>query len=512
MIKHIHVFTALLLMSLSASPQKHDYVWLQGYRGWQGFVGYDSAFGITAGHSIFDFKQTPMLISYDSLQMSFDFTNTSFCDSNGQLLFYTNGVYIANVLDEKIANSDSLNTGYFQDVLYPLIKTYGNRNPQGVLAVPSIANPNQYYIIHSWMDTFPSNIVCKRTLTSLLDMSENSGHGKVLYKNQIVVNDYLGSELVATKHANGRDWWLLVQKRATNCYIRILVDSAGVHQLPDLTCGGTTAPINDDGAACFSPDGSKYVYFGYFCSLNVFDFDRCNGTLQNPVSIQLPITQDGSGWGMSISPSSQFLYVSFTGIMYQFDLWAADIAASVDTVGIFDGTNAPFPAQFHTHQLGPDGKIYVGCGNGDTVYHVINYPDMKGAACGFVQHGIHLPSVCIGIPNFPNYRLGALPGSPCDTISGLNETERAAKEKQIKVFPNPATDMVTIDYGFTDWSKSGEVSMEIVNELGQVVYAQPLPQYSGFQKMNIADFVGGFYTVYIRRNNQVIAASKFTKQ
>ncbi|MBL0309648.1 MAG: T9SS type A sorting domain-containing protein [Bacteroidetes bacterium] len=86
------------------------------------------------------------------------------------------------------------------------------------------------------------------------------------------------------------------------------------------------------------------------------------------------------------------------------------------------------------------------------------------------------------------------------------------KEKVLKAFPNPASDVVTVDYGFTDWSKDGTVSMEIVNELGQVIHQQALPQYSGFQKLNISSYPSGIYTAYIKRNRSVVAVAKFAKQ
>ncbi len=85
------------------------------------------------------------------------------------------------------------------------------------------------------------------------------------------------------------------------------------------------------------------------------------------------------------------------------------------------------------------------------------------------------------------------------------------REMQLRVFPNPATDVVTVDYCFTDWSK-GNTQLEITNTIGQVVYAQELPQYSGFQKVNVSSFARGSYTVYIKRGNAVVAREKMMKE
>lgn len=502
-----------LFLQISCFTQKHDYVWLSGY---DSNVYIDSSqFGWKYGNTKFDFNYSPVSVKYDSLQMNFDFTNTSFCDSEGNLLFYTNGIYIANALDEKIENSDSLNAGYIQYEWAPDMQVHGYRTTQGVISIQKGYDKNQYYLLHTYVDSLDggSNILGKRLYVTTIDMSANNGHGVVLDKNQTIVEDNLAFEIVCTKHANGRDWWALIQRRNTNCYFRVFIDENGTHFFTDsTTCGGGVVNFGNVGSACFSPDGNKFVNFNVIDGIKIFDFDRCLGQLYNPTDISLPIGD--SSWignGVAISPNNRFLYVSATKFVFQYDLWAADIVGSVDTVGFFDGFAQPFGSFFNTAQLAPNGKIYVSCGNSEADYHVINNPDLKGDSCNFVAHGVFLPTLSLGVPNFPNYRLGALNGSPCDTLSGLNETTRAEKEKKLKVFPNPSTDVITIDYGFTDWNK-GEVSLEINSELGQVIYEQKLPMYSGFQKIDISSFSSGIYSVVIKRKGQVISHVKFAKE
>jgi hypothetical protein len=189
---------------------------------------------------------------------------------------------------------------------------------------------------------------------------------------------------------------------------------------------------------------------------------------------------DDSSWlsnGVAFSPNSRFLYVSASKVLLQFDMWASNAPASVDTVGRYDGFQLPFGSYFDKEQLAPDGKIYISCGNTEADYHVISNPNGKGDSCNFEQHALRLPTLSACVPNYPNYRLGALTGSACDTITGLNETARSSLDQILKVFPNPATDITTIDYGFTDWNK-GQPALEICNALGQTVYTQYLPMYS----------------------------------
>lgn len=502
----------LLVFGFRGNAQKSDYRWLCGY---ESYAGYDSVnwhhwFGITE----LDFNDSPVSISYDSLGINFSRTSTSYCDSNGELMFYTNGIYIANALDEKIENSDSMNWGGYFTHFAPSAYIDGYRTTQGIYALPWPGHIAQYILPHTYLDTINnSGLIVNKVLYTFLDMSANAGHGKVLQKNMVIAQGVFGWEMAAVRHGNGRDWWVVVQKQNSNCYQMSLLDTSGIH-LHQTSCGGTSVSYGDVGAFAVSPDGSKIVHFNPSAGVNIFDFDRCNGTLSNNVFIPIPGLVD-SGWflnGAAISPNNRYVYIGATTHVYQYDLQAADIEASRLTVATYDGHQAPFGSYFHTMQMGPDGKIYESCGNSETVYHVIDRPDEPGDSCLFRQHGLELPSYCLGVPSFPNYRLGALAGSGCDTLNtDVSHEPRAMRENQIQVFPNPASGVVTVDYGFTDWSKKGWVSLQIVNELGQLVYEQPLPQYSGFQKVNVSGLVSGVYHVLIKRDNAVIGVSKFSK-
>ncbi len=127
--------------------------------------------------------------------------------------------------------------------------------------------------------------------------------------------------------------------------------------------------------------------------------------------------------GVGFSPNSKYLYFNTNTTLLQYDLEAEDIEASKDTIAVYDGYISTFlPTTFFLQQLAPDGKIYLSCTNTVDVLHVIHNPDEAGQACNMEQHGTQLPTLNLfSIPNFPNYRLGPLDGSPCDTL-GLNNT------------------------------------------------------------------------------------------
>jgi len=497
--------------------QKYDYNWLLGYYSYA--IPDSNSNPLRFGNAKMDFNHSPVNIGFDSIAMNFDVTNTSYCDNDGNLLFYTNGIYVANSINAMIENSDSLNAGWLQYVWDPTIASHGYRNTQGVIALEDVLTPNLYHLIYSFTDSLPgsdeTNVCTPKIYTALIDISANGGLGKVIYKNQAVIEGYFGYTLSAVKHGNGRDWWIPIQKNNSNCFYMLLLDTSGIH-LVDSICLGIPMYNGDIFASCFSPDGSKYVYLSGNHGLNIYDFDRCSGNLSSPINLPLPSIND-SGWlgiGVSISPNSRFLYVDVTEQLYQFDLWNPNIFSTIDTVGIYDGFYSPdfnsgFQTFFDLAQLAPDGKIYISCGNTVPVLHVINYPNEKGDSCNFAQHSVHLPSASNTLPNFPNYRLGVLSGSYCDTLLAISNVS-AAPEQIIKIFPNPSSDYVIVDYGFTDWNK-GEVYLEITNELGQMVYKQELPMYSGFQKIDVSKFASGVYTVSIIRGTGVVAVAKLVK-
>ena len=98
---------------------------------------------------------------------------------------------------------------------------------------------------------------------------------------------------------------------------------------------------------------------------------------------------------------------------------ANDIGASRVLVGEYDGfVQGSFSTKFGPIMQTPDGRLYVVPTSGSNEYlHVIDRPDEPGTACKLRQHAINL-TVPQGrsAPNIPNYRLGPIDGSPCDTL------------------------------------------------------------------------------------------------
>ena len=503
---------------LWGQAQKHDYNWMTGYFS---SLGYDSNYQHWFGISKFDFNQQPVVIERDSVNMTFDFTNAAISDASGNLLFSSNGVKICNAFDEKIVDSlaNLGDTSYFF-YLCPDCFSTGQRGNQLQLILPNPLHVNQYDIFYFFLDSFniPSGIYvnAKKILSTSIEVTFD-GNYSLKKKDFELLSQNLSVSIAATKHANGKDWWIYANSEGSNCYTGIYYNGLEGLAATFSQYGGGRSVKGDAISTRFSPEGSLFASaFARTDSVNIFSFDRCSGELDLLEQLIVPELKDSAFWwptAIEFSPNGRFLYIFCSFRIFQFDLQANPILSSRQTIGVFDPTHrVPFSQTFFNAQLAPDGKIYVSSGNSNYALGVIDNPNGQGASCNFNDTIFPIPTFGSGVPYYPNYRLGALAGSPCDTISGLTETERAAKEKQLKVFPNPASDFVTVDYGFTDWSKQGGVSIEIANKLGQVVYAQPLPQYSGFQRLNVGGFASGMYQVFIKRRGLVVAVEKLVKE
>jgi PKD domain len=402
--KFLLLFPILSLFILNVSAQRYDNFWLFGYNS----TVPDSVWG---GTNI-DFTYEPPLVFQEDRDMNLDATVASLCDSLGNLLCYTNGIYIANATHEIMQNGNGLNPGPIAD--NHAESGYSVVFSEFFLLAPG--NPGTYYLFHLKLDYHPVLVLARTTLyRTTIDMSQDNGLGGVTEKNFELLTDGNFGTLNAVKHANGRDWWILLSEKKTNRYYRFLLSSIGLEGPFEQVISPLNDVNNINGSIVFSPDGSKLIRYEVANKIYVHNFNRCTGLLELVETIPIPGTTLGGG--VSISPNSRFLYVTSTTEVYQFDLWADNIGATKKVVAVYDGYADPFSTTFFLMQLGPDGKIYLNTNNGSRVLHVINQPNKEGDSCYLVQHGVMLPTRNrFTSPHFPNYRLGPIDGSSCDTL------------------------------------------------------------------------------------------------
>ncbi len=454
------------------------------------------------GATDLDFSSGPVNIILKQRYMNFFETNGAISNQNGDLLFVSNGIYVANALDDTMQNGEGLNPGTYTTAMV----SHGLALPQGNLVIPFPDDSSKYYLFHETCDDVGATYATLFLYYSVIDMTLDGGLGAVIQKNTVLLNDSLvEGRFTACKHANGRDWWLVVHQYNTGMVYKYLISPQGISG-PTMQDLFTPRDVWF-GQALFSPQGDKFAYYEPYGDLDIFDFDRCTGDFSNFIHIDI---NDSAGiGGAAFSASGKYLYLSSMLYVYQFDVSVPNIDSSKAVVGVYDWYQYQGLYQnFYLSALAPDGKIYINCGDGSKYFHVINSPDSAGLACDLVQIGLPLPrGNAIKIPNYPNYFLGAEGGTLCDSLpTGISDIKTPIEA--YTVFPNPVQDFVFVNQSSTE----PVIEIGIVNSLGQLEATQFVSINGGqYLQVNMANFVSGIYYLKMRTAKKIVT-QKVIKQ
>lgn len=474
------------LVSFNLFSQGIDNLWLMGGYSWAGPPNY--------GGIDMNFTGGNLNITYQNRLMNFECTNGVICNSSGDFLFSSNGIYIMNAVNDTMVNGSGLNPAYFTS----LKDSFGLTIPQANLIIPFPSDSTKYYLFHETSDDYGNTFSAFYLYYSIIDMSQDSGRGAVIQKNVVLLNDtLLDGRLTACKHANGRDWWLVCHKNLSNKYCTFLITPSGIEGPYFQNIG----QYREDffGQVVFSPDGNKFAFYEpYLSDLDVMDFDRCTGQFSNPINIA--INDSAIGGGAAFSPNSQVLYVSSMNYVYQFDVTAPNVAATQTTVATYDGFISHFATGFYLSQLAPDGKIYINCGNSTQDIHVINYPDSIGLGCDVCQHCIHLPAInFFTIANHPNYFLGGVASGICDSLGLGIQPTIVSVTNGLRLYPNPVSN--TSEEIIFTYPSTGEHSIIVINNIERKEVARYyLPLWSSVQHVKLPKLSSGIYLARLLSN------------
>lgn len=428
--------------------------------------------------------------NFDSQQLSVFDTNYNFyfgpgssciSDTNGNLKISCDGYDLLDTAGNIIENGDTLVPTLF----------YIHQQGWSVYSQSSIILPfanNIYYVITPAasdleVTTYWNNPNLGRSLFDILlyhkvDMKLNGGAGKVVKKAIPLLENVMLSktQMMACRHSNGVDWWLLKQAHDTNMVYRFLVTNDSVY---NFGTQGFAEPhftkFDMAGQSMFNQQGTKFatVCIGVN-ELFIADFDRCTGQLDFPKVINianhqyhpLDTTQDTQPAGLCFSPNSQFLYIVKGANLFQYEINETDSSLAWYHIANLDTTWAQFQ-HWSTAYLGPDNRIYIGNWNGlGKAMSVIDNPDVKGAGCGFCPKCFQFPKIGAGNPPcMPNYELGAS-SQPCWPLSN---SEIGKPENDLDVYPNPTSAVINI-------KTESKENRELYNSLGQLLQSTRLNQ------------------------------------
>lgn len=435
---------------------------------------------------------------------------TSVADSSGSLLFYafTNATFnystiVANSLHQIMQNGDTI-----------VGESWANE-----LTIVPKPNSNNLYYLFSMSET---NVPTQGLWLSTIDMNANGGLGAVVQKNKRL-NTFRNADCVtAIKHGNGRDWWVF-SKYSTNStsfnrFYTYLITPDTI--MPPIIQNLNNAADGDVQRLIFNSDGSKIMQINPLGLMCEYDFNRCTGLFSNPVVIFPEQTSNFSRlfWSGTYSPdgnkfyaTTQYYFNVDTSYIIQYDLTAANIPLSADTL-----YNFVWPVQAGAVRLAPDNKLYMACfydwgfpgfpypDSVRNLYNenlsVVNYPDSLGAACDFQPFSFYLGGkrTYWGLPNNPDYNLGRLVGSPCDTLTSVAEI--LTDDLYFSISPNPSNGNFKINYPLPH-NKTG--ALQIFDLTGKEVYNQILQQGKNHEFFSIKNLSDGIYLCKIATDNFV---------
>lgn len=398
----------------------------------------------------------------------------SVSDSAGNLLFYTDGKIVYDATHAVMLNG----TGLLGDA----------SSTQSCIIVKKPLSNSLYFVF-----TMADVTSAAGFRYSIVDMTLNGGLGAVTLKN-IVVYSSAREKLTSVKHANGTDYWILINAWNDDKIRAFRLDSSGVD---------TAAVISDAGPIRYGTYSYSLGYmkasrqnnrlaFGTWTLGNfiVVDFDNSTGIADSSTRLDL----QGTAWsyGVEFSPDGNLLYCSTLSNpqeILQFDLSLGnDSIIYANRYVITSGTGLGCSSfRYGALQLGPDGKIY-GVNVCDSSLFVINYPDLPGASCGFVSQAVALGSgTCdLGLPNLIS-----------DEVLPSTSVENIRENEGFMIYPNPANNVLHVltPIAIGKKFKVGDV-LNIYNVLGQETYSSKIQ--SSLITIDVSKFDKGVYFVQMR--------------
>lgn len=460
--------------------------------------------------------------------------HSNICDGNGRLLLFTNGYTLFDSLGNVVMGGDTL--------VSPLM--FDQENGFSIFSQTSLFLPMgggiYYLIIPNATDSVYANwysvpyvhqAIYNQLIAYKIDLTANAGMPKVI--DTILLMDGVRmtrSMMMACKHSNGQDWWIVKHMQEPNGQFiglypqnknkiaKILISNITIG-IPSIQTfpNSYTSPFEQIGQSTFNCDGSKYAVTCNGLN-NVFlaDFDRLTGIFSNPKFIPLPpvlnhpnvTTYDSSSRGVCFSPNSQFIYVTRSANIQQYDLLDTNAATQWYHVANLDTSIAWF-VQYSNLYLGPDNKVYVGnIGSITSSMSYIDSPSIKGVGCSFKPRALqYLTSTLAGSnpPCMPYYDMDLL---FCDTSishgSGVGEPDAVnnylAQKLQLKLYPNPAKHYLHID--ITDiYSK---YRFELISLVGRRVLSSQLSR-----QVDISALQKGIYILRVYNKEGSVSRKVF---
>jgi hypothetical protein len=423
---------------------------------------------------------------------------SSISGKEGNLLYYSNVVRIWNRDFLPLFNSDT-----FPSFDVPPSSSKAN----GSLFLPWPGDSAERYVAFLAMNDADDRLYLSK-IDKLLDGGLGGLVDSVKYK--LIWSESVAEHLSAVKHANGRDWWIVARGGATTYSSQFFLALLTPQGITNTIIREGTYFSNFGGILTFSPNGDLIALTHSVgnCATSqptiaLFHFDRCDGqiefidTITTRSCYELPygvtFSHDGNRLYYSLVEQTKLYQITLSGEHLE-DTLIFDLRGPT-SIGIAGGNLI----------LGRDDKIYVNYCRAlpstefDTLSQylgVITNPNAFGLECHFDTFGLYLGgpyNTGYSLPNFANYDLGPLVGSPCDTLSPQDTTQTGLNQPSLEslswsINPSISSGSFTVTSGSATWL--------VVHDLyGREVLRQWQESTTTF---DLTAQPAGIYLVYLR--------------
>ncbi len=331
----------------------------------------------------------PTVFHFNTHQISTE-SDASVCNSNGELLFYTNGTFIIDKSENIMPNGSLSFAGTTQ--IIPTAST-----SQGTVIVPFIDDTNKYYVLS--LMSYENTGTFGDLYYSVVDMNLNGGLGDVVAgQKAILINTGHTEHLTAIPSCEGGIIWILSISISNGSFVSYKIDISGINNTPIYSLPYTTnvggGLIGISGVISSSRDAKKIAVTKYGFGVSIYDFDQITGMVSNELSLDENST---AYYGSCFSPDDSKVYYNTHNSIFQHDL------SLTNNTSIIASKTKVADSVFTTDiKIGLDNKLYFK-GYGSTFVGTISFPNLAGLAC---QANIYALSVVAGTTiryGLPNY-------------------------------------------------------------------------------------------------------------
>jgi hypothetical protein len=468
--------------------KRYDNVWLNGrpYAAPRTSAGLDFSNG------------EPNTCAFNT-SFSFWGLSNSISDKEGNLMFYSDGIQLADRNHNVVLSSEGFNTGEF-------VEQFGNGvqgASQGLITIPATNNDSLFYLFHTPIQRVGDD---QTTLPTSLLMSQvktlSSGKVEMTQKGLSIIQDtLLNFTMQAHPHTNGEDWWIIVFEFNSDQYYKVLFKSNGTIEVEKQSLEIEIQRSRFQ--TSFSPNGQYFALTSWDALESyLWKFDNSNGNLTNPIVLDPnPLDSLDIPMGCAFSPSSRFLYVSSYHYLRQYDLCQDDLNENVTLVGEWDGMYTwIYPFSFARMMLAPNGKIYASAFNSSVYMSTIHSPNEHGESCNFAQHDLVAQEGNIfesnTVPEFPHYRNN---NDSLNCVVSNIKNLKPINEIEVELYPNPAAQFISLK-SMTNFKNQ---IIKIFDSNGTLVHSE-IWLNSILHSIEVTELKSGLYFLDIRKNKKKI--------